>query len=324
MLPNGRPIGPHAALGAGMAKAADRAAAIGASAIQVFTDNPTSWRRRPEPPRELPAFRARVAAHDLAPLAVHASYLINLAGPDEDVFARSCALLAAEMRMATAYGARFVNVHAGSHRGTGPDAGAARLAEGVRRVLAASDSAEPFDGAADPPVLVLENGSGGGFGMGATLAELRRIDEALEAAGVDRGRVGFCLDTAHLWGAGYAIDAPGAVDEVIAGFDASLGLERLRMVHVNDSRSELGSRTDRHEHIGAGRIGGPGLGRFLTHPALAHVAYVLETPGMDEGYDAVNLARAIALAEGRPLEPLPPEAFALASSRSRSAPPSTA
>jgi deoxyribonuclease-4 len=307
-----------------MAKAVDRAAAIGASTIQVFTDNPTSWRRRPEPPRELPAFRARVDAHGLAPLAVHASYLINLAGPDADFFGRSCELLADEMRMAAAYGARFVNVHAGSHRGAGPDAGAARLADGIRRVLEAVDAAEPFDGAADRPVLVLENGSGGGFGMGVTIAELRLIDEAIDAAGVDRDRVGFCLDTAHLWGAGHAIVDPAVVDEVVASFSAALGLGRLRMVHVNDSRSELGSRTDRHEHIGAGLIGVPGLARFLTHPELAHVAYFLETPGMDEGYDAVNLGRALAIAEGTPLEPLPPEAFELKSSRSRSAPASTA
>lgn len=340
MLPNGRPIGPHAALGAGMAKAVDRAASIGASTIQVFTDNPTSWRRRPDPPRELPAFRARVAAHGLGPLAVHASYLVNLAGPDDTFFERSCALLAAELRMSAAYGARLVNVHAGSHRGEGVEAGAARLAEGVRRTFALADAAgwsgagrpdapahdstddatPRADPTLDPPLLVLENGAGGGFGMGATIEELALIDLALDAAGVERSRVAFCLDTAHLWGAGYAIDDPARVDEVIAAFDAALGLDRLRIVHLNDSRSEPGSRTDRHEHVAAGRIGAAGLARFLVHPALGHVVYVLETPGMDEGYDAVNLARAIALAEGRPIEPLPPEAFELRSSRARSAP----
>lgn len=337
MLPNGRPIGPHAALGAGMAKAVDRAASIGASTFQVFTDNPTSWRRRPDAPRELPAFRARVAAHGLGPLAVHASYLVNLAGPDETFFERSCALLAAELRMSAAYGARLVNVHAGSHRGAGIEAGTVRLAEGVRRTLDLADATgwahasdpagaggpwpgEEHAGSGEPPLLVIENGAGGGFGMGSTIEELALIDRALDAAGVDRSRVAYCLDTAHLWGAGYAIDDPGRVDEVVAAFDAALGLDRLRLVHLNDSRSELGSRTDRHEHVAAGRIGAAGLARFLVHPALDHVVYVLETPGMDEGYDAVNLARAVALAEGRPVETLPPEAFELRSSRSRSAP----
>lgn len=325
MLPNGRPIGPHAALGAGMAKAVDRAASIGASTFQVFTDNPTSWRRRPDAPRELPAFRARVAAHGLGPLAVHASYLVNLAGLDETFFERSCALLAAELRMSAAYGARLVNVHAGSHRGAGIEAGTVRLAEGVRRTLDLADAAgwapaDDGDGSGEPPLLVIENGAGGGFGMGSTIEELALIDRALGAAGVDRSRVAYCLDTAHLWGAGYAIDDPARVDEVVAAFDAALGLDRLRLIHLNDSRSELGSRTDRHEHVAAGRIGAAGLARFLVHPALDHVVYVLETPGMDEGYDAVNLARALALAEGRPVETLPPEAFELRSSRSRSAP----
>jgi len=322
MLPDGRRIGPHAALGAGMAKAVERAAAIGASTIQVFSDNPTAWRRRADLPRELPAFRARVAERDLHPLAVHAAYLVNLAGPDPDFFDRSCTVLAAELRMARAFGARFVNVHIGSHRGAGVDAGAERVAEGIRRVLEAVETSEAgLDDGAGAPMLVLENGAGGGWGLGATLEELRMVDEAVDAAGVDRSRVGYCLDTAHLWGAGYAVDTTAGVDELIAGFDRAIGLRRLRMVHLNDSRAELGSRTDRHEHLGAGRIGPEGLGRFLTHPGLAHVAYYLETPGMDEGYDAVNLARALDLAAGRPLAPMPPEAFELRSPRSRSAPP---
>ena len=142
-------------------------------------------------------------------------------------------------------------------------------------------------------ILVLENGSGAGFGMGATFEELRLIDEAVAAAGIDRERFGFCLDTAHAWGAGYPIDTPAGVDETLDGFDRLLGLGRLHMVHVNDSRSERGSLADRHEHIGAGRIGAAGLGRILTHPALGHVAYYLETPGMESGYDAVNIARAL-------------------------------
>jgi deoxyribonuclease-4 len=224
--------------------------------------------------------------------------------------------------MAEAYGARYVNVHIGSHRGGGVEAGAERLAAGVRRVLAAFDGGRPTTARGeDLPLLVLENGAGGGFGLGATMEELGLIDGALEAGGVPRERIGFCLDTAHLWGAGYPVDRADGVDATLAAFDAAVGVARLRMVHLNDSRSEPGSRTDRHEHIGAGRIGGKGLARMLTHPALAHTAYYLETPGMDEGYDAVNLARALDLAAGRPLAPLPPEAFALTSSRSRSAGP---
>ena len=319
MLSNGRRLGVHLPLGRGMVRAADRAAAIGASALQVFSDNPTAWRRRETLPRELPAFRDRLVAHDITPLAIHAPYLVNLAGPEPDLHDRSVSVLANELRVAAAYGARFVNVHVGSHRGAGPAAGVDRLADGMRRVFELADT-DAVPGT-DAVMLVLENGAGAGFGMGATFEELHLIDEAVAAAGVDRARFGFCLDTAHAWGAGYPIDTPAGVDETLDAFDRLVGLGRLHMVHVNDSRYERGSLADRHEHLGAGRIGAAGLGRVLTHGALDHVTYYLETPGMESGYDAINIARALDLAAGRPLMDLPPEALDTGASRGHSAPP---
>jgi deoxyribonuclease-4 len=315
MLPDGRRLGAHLPLGPGMVRTADRAAAIGASALQVFSDNPTSWRRRGSLPEELPAFLGRLARHGIAPLTIHAPYLVNLASPDALVRDRSVDLLTNELRVAAAYGASIVNAHAGSHRGDGPGAGTARLADGLRRVF--DDVGE--DGAG--VTLVLENGAGGGFGLGSTLEELAAIDLALTRAGVPADRTGFCLDTAHLWGAGYRIDTAAGVDDVVASFDGLLGIGRLRLVHLNDSRSEAGSRADRHEHLGAGRIGPSGLGRVLTHPALHGVPYIIETPGMEEGWDEVNLRRARDLSEGRPLPELPAEAFETRSARGRSAPP---
>lgn len=298
-----------------MVRAADRAAEIGASALQVFSDNPASWRRRPGLPPDLPEFRDRLESHGIAPLAIHAPYLVNLAGPDPELHERSVTVLANELRVAAAYGARFVNVHVGSHRGAGPDAGVDRLVVGIRRVLELADA-----GGAGGVVIVLENGAGGGFSMGATFEELKRVDDALAAGGVDRDRFGFCLDTAHAWGAGHPIDSSPGVDQTLASFDGLVGLHRLRMVHLNDSRSERGSLSDQHEHLGAGRIGAAGLARVLTHPGLDHVAYYLETPGMEAGYDQVNIRRAHDLAEGRPLADLPPEAFEIRASRGRSAP----
>ncbi len=135
-FPGGRRLGAHLAMGAGMVRAAERAREIGADSLQLFSDNPTAWRRRAELPDELPAFRAKVAELGLGPLAIHAAYLVNLAGPDDDLFERSLAVLTRELAVAPAYGARFVNVHVGSHRGAGIEAGVARVADGVARVLA--------------------------------------------------------------------------------------------------------------------------------------------------------------------------------------------
>ena len=314
MLPNGRRLGAHLPLGHGMVKAADRAAEIGASALQVFSDDPTSWHRRPSPPQELPAFRERLAGHGIAPLAIHAPYLVNLASPDPVTHRRSVDVLAHELRVAGLYGARFVNVHVGSHRGEGPAAGIERFARGLRSVIDAAGDAEP--GA----TVVLENGAGGGFGLGASMEELGAIDQAVTAAGVARERYGFCLDTAHLWGAGYPLQTAIGVDGTLEAFGELVGFGRLFMIHLNDSRADIGSRTDRHEHVGAGRIGPDGLARMVTHPALDHVVYYLETPGMDDGYDAVNIARVKDLAHGRPLVALPPAAFHTRSAKGRSAP----
>jgi deoxyribonuclease-4 len=170
-------------------------------------------------------------------------------------------------------------------------------------------------------VVALENSSGGGFGLGVGVSELAAIAEAIEARGIPRERVAFCLDSAHAWGAGVDIADPAVTDAFLQAFDRAIGLERLVMVHLNDSRSDLGSRHDRHEHLGAGKIGPEGLAYLLCHPLLRHATFILETPGMDEGYDAVNLGRARDLMAGRPLASLPPEAMAVRGSRARSGPP---
>ena len=329
MLPDGRRLGAHLALADGMVKAADRAAEIGASALQIFSDNPTAWRRRAAPSPEIPAFRERLAASGIAPLAIHASYLVNLAGSDPGYHERSVALLAAELRAARRFGAAFVNVHIGSHGGAGVDAGIERLVTALRLALEAEHEPDEHDtdkpdhtGGANPDAAItLENSVGAGFGLGVDIDELAAIADALGAAGIPARRVAFCLDTAHAWGAGHDLSDPAATDALLADFDRRIGLGRLPLVHLNDSRSERGSRMDRHEHLGAGRIGEAGIAYLLRHPSLTDATYILETPGMDEGYDAINLARAHALARGEPVAPLPPGAFTLRGSRARAATP---
>ena len=315
-VPIDRRIGAHLPLAKGMRKAADRAVAIGADAVQIFSDNPTAWRRRAEPSPELVDFRTRLAARDIRPVAIHASYLVNLPGPDQATYARSVAMLSGELARAPGFGASLVNVHIGSHRGSGVDVGITRLVDGIETVLRNAHDGRPAAGTTDlPPAgLVLENSAGGGGGLGTTIDELAMIDARLRDRGVDAATVAFCLDTAHAWGAGIDLADPDAIDAFLDEFDERIGVDRIALVHLNDTRSERGSRTDRHEHLGAGRIGPVGLGHVLRHPKLAHAPAVIETPGMDVGYDRINLARARALLRDKPLKPLPPEAFQLAGS----------
>ncbi|HEY3164016.1 MAG TPA: deoxyribonuclease IV [Candidatus Limnocylindrales bacterium] len=324
MLPDRRRLGAHLAMGDGLIKAADRAAEIGATALQIFTDNPTAWRRRAEPSPEIPAFREHLATSGIAPLAIHASYLINLAGANPADHERSVALLAAELVAARMFGAALVNVHIGSHGGAGLEAGIVRVVEAIRGGLereAELAVADPVTAEARPATITLENTAGGGTGIGTSLDELDAIAAAVDGAGLPSRRIAFCLDTAHAWGAGYDLSDPAAIDGLLEDFDRRIGIDRLPLVHLNDSRSELGSRLDRHEHVGAGRIGEVGMAHVLRHPLLIAATFVLETPGMDDGYDAINVARAVALARGEALEPLPSGAFTLRGSRARAATP---
>jgi deoxyribonuclease-4 len=299
--PAGAPqVGIHLGVAGGLLKAARRARQIGATALQIFSDNPTAWRRRPEPPADATAFVAYCAREEIAPIAIHASYLINLAGSAEPFARQSLEGLAYEMQRAPAYGATLVNTHIGSHRGDGKTRGIARLGAKVDAVLAGSPRGVR---------LVLENSAGGGDTLGGSLEELAAILEAVSASDVDQ--LAFCLDTAHLWGAGYDISTELGATSVLDRFDELIGLDRLALIHLNDSRSQLGSRGDRHEHIGAGKIGNAGLAAFLRDPRLpGRTTLVMETPGVDEGFDAVNMRRSWILYAGSDTLPvLPARAF---------------
>jgi deoxyribonuclease-4 len=288
----------HLGVRLGLLKAARRSRQIGARALQIFSDNPTAWRRRPDPPLAAPEFIDYASREGLRTVAIHASYLINLAGTAEPFASQSRAGLIVEMQRAPSYGATLVNTHIGSHKGVGADTGLRRIVDNVRAVLAES-----------PPGvrLVLENSSGGGDLLGSRIEELASI---LSGLGDAADQLAFCLDTAHLWGAGYDISTAEGAAAVVDRFDELVGLDRLALVHLNDSRSLLGSRADRHEHVGAGQIGPLGLRALLRDPRLAATTFIMETPGGDEGWDAVNMRRAWLMWGGATALPLlPPKAF---------------
>jgi deoxyribonuclease-4 len=305
-------------------KAAERAKAIGATAVQIFTDNPTAWRRRSEPPRALADFRSRLAEAGIGPVAVHAPYLINLCGANEDFWEKSVATVANELRVGATYGASFVVMHVGSHRGLGREQGIQRLVAGMDRALAlAAERHDPGRSGAAPdlPMLVLENATGSGDGIGATLEDLADVLATSSADGLPMERIGVCLDTAHLWGGGYDVSDQDGVERLVDRVDRLLGREKVVMLHLNDSRTTLGSNLDRHEHIGAGQVGERGMRELLNEPWLASLPTYLETPGMDEGFDQVNLDRVRMVVQGERLPDLPPEAFQMRGSRTRTPPP---
>jgi deoxyribonuclease-4 len=321
-----RLIGPHLPLAGGLLRAADRAKQIGARTIQIFTDNPTAWRRRTAPPAELPQFRASLAAAGIGPIGVHAPYLVNLCGANEEFWERSVKTMASELVVGRAFGAAFVVMHVGSHRDQERTTGIERLVRGLGAALAEADatieSAQLEGPAHDPlPRLLLENAAGTGDGIGSSLEDMADIMGASAAAGLPLERLGICLDTAHLWGAGYDIGDSTWLDRFVNRAEGLIGRDAVAVIHLNDSRAALGSRLDRHEHIGAGKMGRGGLRELLNHPWLGSLPTYLETPGMDGGYDAINLERALLLADGQALPELPPEAFQMRRSSTRTGPP---
>ena len=307
-----RPIGLHLQTRVNFLKAAKRAVEIGATAVQLFADNPASWRRRSEPPPTLPQFLDTLRSGGVTAIAIHGPYLLNMAAPDGTIREQTVATIAHELRVASRYGALGVNVHIGSHVGAGLETGLARIGEAARRALDAAP-VDPHD--PNVPLLVLENSAGGGGGIGATVEELTAVLEAITAAGGDPARIAFCLDTAHLWGAGYDIRTPSGLDDVLVRFERLLGLDRLVLVHLNDSRAALGSRLDRHEHIAAGQIGVDGMATVLGEPRLVRVPMVVETDP-EGGLDAADQERIrLLLAGERQLPPLPEPSAAVTPKR---------
>jgi deoxyribonuclease-4 len=287
-------IGAHLSTRSGLAWAARRAHEVGASTVQVFTDDPKAWSPRTEP---RPDAESRELLDALGiEVLVHASYLVNLASPDPEIHARSVERLRHEMAAAASLGASVVTTHVGSHRGSGVSAGIERTGDALAHIL---DEWSAVDGPV--PRLVLEVSAGQGDGLGVTVEELGAILDAAERRGVGRDELGICLDTAHLWATGHRLDEPDAIDELVAQMDRILGPSAVALLHLNDSQVVRGARQDRHEHLGEGRIGERGLGHLVRHPRFARLPMVLETPDMADGWDAINVARAHALARGEPL-----------------------
>lgn len=285
-------IGAQISTAGGLLNAVKRATDIGAEVVQVFSGNPRQWRGYAYTDEQLEAFGSALQESDLL-LFVHSIYLINVAGPDPALRDRSTQALAESLAFAARTGAAGVVTHVGSHRGDGFEAALPRIREAV---LCAQEAALASCGTADLPPLLLESSAGGGDSVGRDPAELGLMLECLAGSPAP---VGVCLDTAHLFAAGLAVHTSSGLGSLIADLAASGCLDAVRLVHLNDSRTAFGSRSDRHENLGEGELGSAGLAMIVRHPAFRLSPFVLEVPGFDDhGPDAENMRRARAMRNG--------------------------
>jgi deoxyribonuclease-4 len=265
-------------VGGGVKAAPERAQEIGANAVQLFVQSPRAWRFPEHDPEVLAGYPERARAAGMEATFVHAIYLCNFASPDDELYGKSVSTLASTVDTACAIEADGVVFHVGSHLGAGFEAGVDRAVPALQQVL---------DRCSDRTWLLIENSAGTGGTIGRSLEELAVI---VERTG-PHPRLGVCLDSCHLWASGYDITDPATLDEALDRFDELIGLDRLRVLHVNDSKTPLGSNRDRHENVGEGLIGS-GLSVFLGNPRLQELAALVETEGQKgKGPDAEEMRK---------------------------------
>ena len=256
-------IGAHC--GGGVKGALDKAVAMGADAVQLFTQSPRAWKPPTPNPELYEAFRAQREETAMGAVLCHAIYLVNLAAPNDEVYEKSVAVMRSTMDIACAIEADGVVFHVGSHLGAG-------FEHGLERVLPAME--QVLERCSERTWLLMENSAGAGATIGRSIEELATLFEKLDR----HPRLGVCLDSCHLYVSGYDVTDPDAVAAVLAELDDAVGLDRLRCLHVNDSKSALGSNSDRHDNILDG-VMGEDLGAFLAHPKVQGLPAILEVPG---------------------------------------------
>jgi deoxyribonuclease-4 len=276
-------IGIHTSISGALENAALHAAAIGADAFQIFTASPRMWRATPIDPAQAEKFKAARDRLGLAPLAVHASYLVNLASSSGELRARSVAAFRAEIERAAAVGADYLIVHPGNYKGGTLEEGIARAAESLFEAARCSVTGNVINRV----LVLLENTAGGTNQLGGRLSDLAAIRASAQPK--MPLKLGFCIDTCHALAAGYDVSTAAGLRKTIAGIDRVLGLDNVPVFHANDSLGALGSHLDRHANIGEGAIGEEGFRRILRHPRLRGKTFLLETPVDNEGDDRRNV-----------------------------------
>ncbi|TLM99680.1 deoxyribonuclease IV [bacterium] len=268
-------FGFHVSIGGGLPKAVGELAKLEAGACQMFSRSPRGGKAKKLDPQEVRLFRELCTKHDINPVVVHIPYVLNLATSDPEMHAYAVDMVREDMERANTLGARYLVLHLGSHRGAGEEKGLAQVMLALQEVL------RIYTG---ETVLLLENTAGGGAEVGYSFEHL-----AVLMAGIAHEKTGICFDTCHGFAYGYDLAGERAVDDTFNALDKIVGLRHLKLIHANDSMFPIGSKKDRHAHIGRGYIGETGFRAILRHPALQDVPFILETPVDEQGDFATNL-----------------------------------
>lgn len=271
-------VGAHMSIAGGVFNAILHAEAVECACVQLFVKSSNQWKAKPLAEEEIAQFKSERARTGIGPAVAHSSYLINVGSPDAALYEKSREALAIEYERCTQLGVEYLVFHPGAHTGDGVEGGIARIAKAMDWVLARHKSS--------PTLLLLETTAGAGSHIGSTFEELRAILDKLEHG--DRAAV--CLDTCHVFAAGYDIRTEAGYQKTMKTFDEVIGLDRLKAIHCNDSKYDFGTHKDRHEHLGKGYIGADAFGFIMRDPRLKTVPKIIETEKDDDGeLDRMNL-----------------------------------
>jgi deoxyribonuclease-4 len=281
-------IGVHVGTAGGAWTAVERAVAAGANTFQIFSSSPRMWKGTPVKPADAAKMKELRAKHDVGPMAIHASYLINLCSQTESVRENSTKAFRGEVERALDLGAEFLVLHPGSWKGLTREQGLTYAAQSIERAIDGID----FTGK-DFRILI-ENTAGAEFSLGGKLEQVAELVECLKAC----APVAVCLDTCHVHVSGYDIVSTDGYIETMKLIESTVGFDAVKVWHCNDAKAAMGSKLDRHEHIGEGTIGAESFRRLLHEPKFAHCAFIAETPVDSPGDEARNVGVLRALSAG--------------------------
>jgi deoxyribonuclease IV len=269
-------LGTHVSVAGGIHTAFERASLIGCTTMQVFVKNASQWKAKPLTEQDIANYKTAGARATVSPVVAHAAYLINLCAVKPDVLERSRDAFEDELRRCEALAIMGLVVHPGAHLGQGEDAGLKGIADSLNVIHRNT--------AGFRTLTLLETTAGQGTTLGCTFAQLRQIIDQSEHP----ERIAVCMDTCHVFASGYDIRTAQGWESMLVDFDTTLGLDRLRVIHVNDSKKDLGSRVDRHDHIGAGHIGLEGFRFLMNDPRLAGIPKILETEKSEDMHEDIE------------------------------------